>query len=171
MRKCAFSRNGNPIEQKRVASRRRRSRPAILPRLRWRMRGSGSPLRRLAGAETYGEEKVRFVACGLLLMARASSARAGERYVEMWNPPEARSSTQQNKTASRALKHKRPTSHLVKAKTYSSSATTKLAARPRSTHDRSRHMAPDMSDIPRLITPEGNVLRVDAHDSHVEVAR
>jgi hypothetical protein len=30
---------------------------------------------------------------------------------------------------------------------------------------------PDMSDIPRQITPEGNVLRVTAHGASAEVAR
>ena len=114
---------------------------------------------------------MRFVGCGLLLMGLASSACAGERYVEVWNPPEAQNGMQRGKTASQALKHKRPMPHLVKAKTYSASATTKLATKPRATRDGSRHIAPDVSDIPRLITPEGNVLRVDAHDSHIEVAR
>jgi len=114
---------------------------------------------------------MRFVGRGLLLMGLASSACAGERYVEVWNPPEAQNGMQRGKTASRALKHKRPTPHLVTAKTSSSSVTTKLAAKSRATHNSSRHIAPGVSDIPRLITPEGNVLRVDAHDSHVEVAR
>src|SRR5258706_5843729 len=125
----------------------------------------------MASANKYGKETVRFVGLGLLLMALTSPAFAAERYVEIWNPPEAQNGMHRGKVASQALKHKRPTPHLVKAKTHPSSAITKLAAKPRATHDGSRRLTPDVPDIPRQITPEGNVLRVGAHDSHIEVER
>ena len=134
------------------------------------MHGSGSPLQRLAREETYGEV-VRFVGLGLLLMALTSPAFAAERYVEIWNPPEAQSGMHRGKVASQASKHKRPAPRLVKAKTYPSSAITKLAAKPRAAHNGSRRITSDVPNIPRQITPEGNVLRVDAHASYVEVVR
>jgi hypothetical protein len=37
--------------------------------------------------------------------------------------------------------------------------------------DVARNPAPDMSQIPRQITPEGNILRVDSRRYKVEVSR
>jgi hypothetical protein len=48
------------------------------------------PVRRAHIGYIYGENMLRFLSAGALLLAVASTAAAGEHYVEVWNPPEAR---------------------------------------------------------------------------------
>ncbi|RDK01719.1 hypothetical protein DLM46_15230 [Paraburkholderia lacunae] len=115
---------------------------------------------------------MKLVGCGLLLLACTSSAFAGERYIEIWNPPEARGGLLQGAGAPKSPAHKRRVPHLVKARAHRMpTTTTKLAVKQGAAGAGTRRVTPDMSYIPRQITPEGNILRVDAHDSHVEVAR
>ena len=115
---------------------------------------------------------MKLVGCGLLLLACTSSAFAGERYIEIWNPPEARGGLLQGAGAPKSLTHKRRVPHLVKTRAHRTSATaTKLAMKQGVARADTRRVNPDVSEIPRLITPEGNVLRVDARDSYVEVVR
>ncbi|WCM24916.1 hypothetical protein NDK50_22420 [Paraburkholderia bryophila] len=115
---------------------------------------------------------VKLVGCGLLLLACASSAFADEHYIEIWNPPEARGGLHQGAGAPKTLTHKRRVPHLVRTQTHRTpSITTKLAVKPGTAGPGTRRVTPDVSEIPRLITPEGNVLRVDAHDSRIEVVR
>jgi hypothetical protein len=115
---------------------------------------------------------VKLVGCGLLLLACTSSAFAGEHYIEIWNPPEARGGLLQGAGAPKSLTHKRRVPHLVKARAHRMPTTaTKLAVKQGVAGAGTRRITPDVSEIPRLITPEGNVLRVDARDSHVEVVR
>jgi hypothetical protein len=114
----------------------------------------------------------RLLSLGAALFVVASSGMAGEHYVEVWNPPEARSSMPH-----RAVAARRPTGgahvapHTVTLHARHSPATAaKLAAR---TDNREKVPArtPDMSEIPRQITPEGNVLRVDSRGITAEVTR
>ncbi len=115
---------------------------------------------------------MKLVGCGLLLLACTSSAFAGERYIEIWNPPEARGGLHQGAGAPKSLTHKRRVPHFVKTRAHRPPTTaTNLAVKQGAAGAGTRRVSPDMSEIPRLITPEGNVLRVDAHDSHVEVVR
>ncbi|SOE66407.1 hypothetical protein SAMN05446635_2856 [Burkholderia sp. OK233] len=115
---------------------------------------------------------MKLVGCGLFLLACSSSAFAGERYIEIWNPPEARGGLSQGAGAPKSLTHKRRVPHLVKTRAHRTPTTaTKLAVKQGAADAGTRRVTPDVSEIPRLITPEGNVLRVDAHDSHVEVVR
>jgi hypothetical protein len=115
---------------------------------------------------------VKLVGCGLLLLACTSSAFAGERYIEIWNPPEARGGLLQGAGAPKSLTHKRRVPHLVKTRAHRTPTTaTKLAVKQGAAGAGTRRVTPDVTEIPRLITPEGNVLRVDAHHSYVEVAR
>ncbi len=112
------------------------------------------------------------VGCGLLLLACTSSAFAGERYIEVWNPPEARGGLLRGAGAPKSLTHKRRVPHLVQTRAHRAPTTAAtLAVKPGTAGAGTRRVTPDVWDIPRLITPEGNVLRVDAHDSHVEVVR
>ena len=109
---------------------------------------------------------------GLLLLTCTSSAFAGEHYIEIWSPPEARSGLRQGAGAPKSLTHKRRVPHLVRTQAHRApSIATKLAVKQGTAGAGTRRVTPDVSEIPRLITPEGNVLRVDAHDSHVEVVR
>ena len=115
---------------------------------------------------------MKLVGCGLLLLVCTSSAFAGGRYVEIWNPPEARGRLLQRADAPKALTHKRRVPHLVKARAHRTlTAAARLAVKPGAIGAGTRRVTPDISEIPRLITPEGNVLRVDARDSHVAVVR
>lgn len=115
---------------------------------------------------------MKLVGCGLLLLVCTSSVSAGEHYIEIWNPPEARSGLHQGAGGPKSLTHKRRAPHLVKTQAHRTRTTaTKLAVKQGAVGASPRGVTPDVSEIPRLITPEGNVLRVDAHDSYVEVVR
>ncbi|MFL9888247.1 hypothetical protein PQR66_34850 [Paraburkholderia agricolaris] len=108
----------------------------------------------------------------MLLLACTSSAFAGERYIEIWNPPEARGGLLRGAGAPKSPTHKRRVPHLVRTQAHRTpSIATKLAVKLGVAGAGTRRVTPDVSEIPRLITPEGNVLRVDAHDSNVEVVR
>ncbi len=114
----------------------------------------------------------RFLSVGAMLLAVASTGIAGEHYVEIWNPPEARGGLSQGAGAPKSLTHKRRVPHLLKARAHRAPTTaTRLALKQGTAGAGTRRVTPDVSEIPRLITPEGNVLRVDAHDSYVEVVR
>ncbi|SAL07226.1 hypothetical protein AWB78_08483 [Caballeronia calidae] len=108
---------------------------------------------------------------GAVLVALTSTATAGQHYVEVWNPPEARSnmpgvSSQSHKSLAR--RHARmkasPGSnvkHGVRAAATSWYA--RAAGRP--------HARPTFNDIPRQITPEGNILRVSDSSGSVALQR
>lgn len=115
---------------------------------------------------------MKLVGCGLLLLACTSPVFAGERYIEIWNPPETRGGLLQGAAATNSLTHKRRVPHLLKARAHRTPTTAaRLAVKQGAAGAGTRRVTPDVSEIPRLITPEGNVLRVDAHDSYVEVVR
>ncbi|TDF62321.1 hypothetical protein E1J61_30165 [Cupriavidus sp. L7L] len=100
-------------------------------------------------------------------MVLATSAFAGERYIEVWNPPEARSS------AAKYLKpsaHKRKNSRVAPPAT--SSRTRRVAKKsPLRLATTSRPGRLTFNDIPRQVTPEGNVLRVAGGQSRADVER
>jgi hypothetical protein len=106
---------------------------------------------------------VRFFGCVLLLLGFTSSAFATQEYKEIWNPPEARGASHKHSaTAHRSAKHTDGVQHIAKARAHRTPVP-KLAMKPGN--------APDFSDIPRQITPEGNVLRVDSRNTAAEVTR
>lgn len=116
----------------------------------------------------------RLLGVGALLLGTASAGVAGEHYVEIWNPPEARmlpsakSKPKQNRTAlsSRQTAHAgtRTVADPV-AKTLASQA----ARHGGDTDEGPRKLtAPRAADLPRIVTPEGNVLRVN--DSNNDAA-
>jgi hypothetical protein len=112
-----------------------------------------------------GEDMFRLLGAGVLLLTIASTVTAGERYVEIWNPPEARIGS-----AGIAAGKCAPKAH--SAASSRRNATKVLPRRvadpmPRSAPPKrtpivtaKKPAAPPSLDIPRLITPEGNVLRV-----------
>lgn len=109
---------------------------------------------------------------GLCLLTCAALAHASDHYVEIWNPPAP-------------AKPRRAAPHMVPANVHRApalAAAPKFSARPRSgapsvssapRGDIGR-TTPDMSatpQIPRMITPDGNVLQVGTGHRHVEVVR
>jgi hypothetical protein len=127
---------------------------------------------RLVEASQYGEEKVRQAGCGLLLLVFTSMAFAGERYIEVWNPPEAQGGVHQSRNASQPLKQRHTLAHAGRTRVrHIPAPVPKLAMTHHAPADVARSPAPDMSQIPRQITPEGNVLRVDSRRYKVEVSR
>ena len=97
------------------------------------------------------------------MLGFTSSAFATQEYKEIWNPPEARDASLKHPAAAhRSPKHTVGVQHIAKARAHRT-PTPKLAMKPGN--------APDFSDIPRQITPEGNVLRVDSRNTAAEVTR
>ncbi|MDT4783336.1 hypothetical protein FQZ97_156210 [compost metagenome] len=104
---------------------------------------------------------------GLVTMVLATSAFAGERYIEVWNPPEARSS---------ATKYLKPSAHKSKNSRVGPPATSSRTRRvakisPLRPATRARPGRLTYNDIPRQVTPEGNVLRVVGGQSRADVER
>ncbi|PRX98209.1 hypothetical protein [Paraburkholderia sp. BL25I1N1] len=114
----------------------------------------------------------RFLGLGIMLCVAASTAMAGEHYVEVWNPPEARVGKPHCAVVARrpvASRHIVP--HAMKARTRTAPAPVgRLVAKSDRRESVPAH-APDMSEIPRQITPEGNVLRVSSGGVTPEVTR
>lgn len=111
---------------------------------------------------------MKLVGCGLLLLAVASPAFAGDHYVEIWNPPESRGGAHRDAqaVAPKAPKHKRVAPRLVDAGVRPPALDTpKSAAKPHVGETVAPHAAPGAPEIPRLFTPDGNVLRVGAPGS------
>ncbi|MDR6495228.1 hypothetical protein J2797_005144 [Paraburkholderia terricola] len=113
------------------------------------------------------------VGCGLLLLACTTFAFAGDHYIKIWNPPEARQRLFQGAGAPKSLSRVRrvPPLEKTRAAHRTPTAATKLAVKQGVAGAGTRRVTRDASEIPRLITPEGNVLRVDVQDSYVEVVR
>jgi hypothetical protein len=123
----------------------------------------------------HGDDMLRLVSAGAVMLAVASTATAGGHYVEVWNPPEARigqpagkgNNPKVGKTAllSRGMGKvapRRVADPLAKAsagKHAQGNAVTRKATRPR------------FIDIPRILTPEGNVLQVGTGHMSVHVVR
>jgi hypothetical protein len=115
---------------------------------------------------------VRKIAQLIVLMALAPTAHAAGSYVEVWNPPEARAGAPHHfNTAHKAVLHRRGATHTIKL--YTRRAPTPVAKLATKTNPRENvpPHARDMSEIPRQITPEGNVLRVDSRSMSAELIR
>lgn len=109
-----------------------------------------------------------------VLMAALTPAVYAAGYTEVWNPPEARA-TAPHRVGGAAHKlavHRPVAAHAVKvhARRTPTSAPRLLA---KQSHIQKTAPAdePDMSEIPRQLTPEGNVLRVDSRGMSAEVTR
>ncbi|GAB2922514.1 hypothetical protein GCM10027093_71980 [Paraburkholderia jirisanensis] len=130
---------------------------------------------------------MRAIKLGLLVLAIASPAFGREHYIEVWNPPEARGGVAPSQAAllaarkadRQAARHRRASLHIAHdaAHDVSHSAahrrTVAAAPAPQApvvTVER-RTGEPRYEDIPRQITPEGNVLRIDGRHAQVDVER
>ncbi len=115
---------------------------------------------------------LRFLGAGAILLTLTSSVLAGERYIEVWNPPEARGGMQHAAPLHRRSMHRPASPHAVRFHARRRAAPLpKAIASHSKTGDELRTIEPDVTDIPRPITPEGNVLRVGSRQAHVQVAR
>ncbi|WP_122911455.1 hypothetical protein [Burkholderia pseudomallei] len=120
----------------------------------------------------------------MLLLAFTSLTFAGERYVEIWNPPEARAGATRDPSARKpsaaaGAKHKRVAPRVVEARMHHPPTAVKIAPKPRAIEDDAPRATPAPAspsfpgtpDIPRLFTPDGNVLRVGTRGYHADVSR
>ena len=111
---------------------------------------------------------------GVMLLAGASVANAGEHYVEVWNPPEARQALHAGShTALKPKPHRvSATTHAAKMKSnHVATSAPKPAKHVGAAHAVSVNTAPHARDFPPLLTPEGNVLRVGAQEAQPQVVR
>ena len=123
------------------------------------------------GTRTYGENMFRFLSAGVMLLAVASTGVAGEHYVEIWNPPEARMQPSGN--------GKPKLGKVAVLSRHTSNATPRRGADPVVKSLANKHAGnglkkvavPRAADLPRIMTPEGNVLRVNDGGALVEVVR
>jgi hypothetical protein len=118
-------------------------------------------------------EIVKRIGLALLTATLAPAAFATGGYSEMWNPPEARATAPHRVNAAHKLAvHRHVVAHAVKvhARRAPTSAPG-LMAKQSKMHKTLPTGEPDMSQIPRQITPEGNVLRVTGRGASAEVAR
>lgn len=104
---------------------------------------------------------LRFLGAGAILLATASTGLAGEHYVEIWNPPEARlmhppaNGKPKSDKASLLSRHTpKATPRRVADPVAKSVPSARAGASP------TKPMTAQPTNIPRIMTPEGNVLRV-----------
>ena len=109
----------------------------------------------------------------LLMATLAPAAFAAGTYTEVWNPPEARATMPTHVRATRKpAAHRHVVQHTVKVRMRRTPTwSARLMAKQRHMQEPAPATERGMSDIPRQITPEGNVLRVTAHGASAEVAR
>ncbi len=129
----------------------------------------------------------RLVGAGAVLLMVASTVSAGERYVEIWNPPEARIGQPLRQSLRQPLTQPltQPSCRKSNCRTghpsrHSTALTPHRVADPLanpSAHSRVRadnskkHADPRPAELPRIITPEGNIFRVGTRDATVSVLR
>ena len=115
------------------------------------------------------------VSIGVFALTLLASAPvfAGAQYRDLWNPPEARAGNPHVRTA-----YASATRHRIAAHNYHrhhihrqivATATVPRASSVAATRNQSSRLTFD--DIPRQITPEGNVLRVNGGHVGAEVER
>ncbi|TDN59119.1 hypothetical protein [Paraburkholderia sp. BL10I2N1] len=108
---------------------------------------------------------------GLFFLALASPALASARYVEVWNPPEARGEVQPLQPVGKAPRHRRASVHIARGQLPHRIAAAAPGPKASVAAVGHRARAPRYEDIPRQVTPEGNVLRVDGHRAQARVER
>jgi hypothetical protein len=116
---------------------------------------------------------VRRLGLALLTAALAPTAFGAGIYSEVWNPPEARATAPHRATALHKLAVRRHVA-LPAKKVYArhtSAPASKLVAKQGNVPRTLPKDEADMSEIPRQVTPEGNVLRVHGHALTAHVVR
>nr|WP_251031558.1 hypothetical protein [Paraburkholderia strydomiana] len=94
-------------------------------------------------------------------------------YSEVWNPPEARATAPHTASALHKLAVRRHVAlHAKKVyPRHTSAPASKLVATQGKVPRTLPKDEPDMSEIPRQVTPEGNVLRVGGHALSAHIVR
>jgi hypothetical protein len=127
-----------------------------------------------------GDFMLRFLSAGVVLLAVASTATAAGRYAEVWNPPEARVGhpAGQCKCMAKSSKTKSGRAALLshnmsKVGTRQVAALAKVpSVEKHGVVDAARKATnPRSIDIPRIVTPEGNVLQVGTGSMPARVVR
>lgn len=113
------------------------------------------------------------IGLALLVAAAAPSAFAVGTYAEVWNPPEARATTPRHvRAAHKFASHRHAVPRAVKVHARRAlMPAPKLVAHERHMQEVAPANEPDMSEIPRQLTPEGNVLRVSSRGASAGVRR
>ena len=108
-----------------------------------------------------------------VLMATLTPAVYAAGYTEVWNPPESRATAPHRVDAARKLAvHRHVVAHAVKVHArHTPASAPRLLAKQSHIQKTEPTDEPDMSEIPRQLTPEGNVLRVDSRGMSAEVTR
>ena len=116
---------------------------------------------------------MRKLGLALLMLALAPTASGAGIYSEVWNPPEARATAPHRATALHKLAVRRHVAlHAKKGYSrHTSAPASKLVAKQGHVPRALPTDEPDMSEIPRQVTPEGNVLRVRGHALSARVVR
>jgi hypothetical protein len=109
----------------------------------------------------------------LLTATLAPAAFGAGTYSELWSPPEARATTPHTVgTAHKPTVHRHAVPHAVKVHSRRTSPTaSRLVAKQGNVQKTLPTDEPGMSEIPRQITPEGNVLRVRSRAASAQVIR
>lgn len=114
----------------------------------------------------------RFLGVGVVLLAVASTGFAGEHYAEIWNPPEARLVHPPAIAKPKSDKASPFSRHTLRATPRQvADPVAKSFPSARAGASSTKSMTPRPTNIPRIITPEGNVLRVRYGDTPVSVIR
>nr|WKF61714.1 hypothetical protein HUO10_006246 [Paraburkholderia busanensis] len=117
----------------------------------------------------------RVLASALIVASTAVStaAVAGEHYVEIWNPPEARLQKPAANVKGGNAKTQLAMRHTPKVATRRIADPVARALPGKRVTDSVKPpvVAPRATDIPRIITPEGNVLSVKNDGAAVEIVR
>ena len=119
---------------------------------------------------------MKLLGCALLLLGLTSSAFATGGYKEIWNPPEAQGMPLHRTTTHKQIKHTLGVPRLVKARTLrvpmpTAAPTLAMKRRAAPIGVTVKTPEPDLHDIPRQVTPEGNILRVGSRNATAEVTR
>jgi hypothetical protein len=131
-----------------------------------------------AGRDIHVERKLaRILICSALAVALMVPAFADARYIEIWNPPEARGHTSSHAAvpapakAVASIPHKPPKRKRVSARVEVRPMSRALAPASMQPPAEAANAHPSYDRIPRQITPEGNVLRVTGRSAHVATER
>lgn len=116
---------------------------------------------------------MRKIGLAVLMMTLAPAVYAAGGYAEVWNPPEARATAPHRVSAAHKLAiHRHVVPHTVKVHArHAPTPAPRLMERQSRMQKAVPADEPDMSEIPRQLAPEGNVLRVTARGASAEVAR
>jgi hypothetical protein len=125
----------------------------------------------VAETNAWQGEHVRRIGLAVLMTTLAPAVYAAGAYTEVWNPPEARATAPHRVSAAHKLAvHRHVVPHAVKVHARRTPISApKLVAKQNYVQKVLPTDEPDMSEIPRQLTPEGNVLRVDSRGISAEV--